>query len=104
MTDPDRSSHHDASHDLKTLLQEAEQALASTAGDASDKFAELRGRLRSAVETGRHTFDRFRSEATRRVKQADELVHEKPYHAMGLAVGVGAIIGILLARRSDSSR
>jgi len=33
-------------------------------------------------------------------KAADEAVHEHPYQAIAIGVGVGAIVGFLLARRS----
>lgn len=90
--------------DLKALLHEAEQALASSAGEASDKFDELRARLRSALNSGKYSFDRLRNEATRRAQQADKLVRENPYYAVGVAAGVGAIIGLLVSRRCNCSR
>lgn len=90
--------------DLKTLLHEAEQALSSTAGEAGDKFEELRERLRDALDSGKYSLERLRAEATRRAKQADEAVHEHPYYAIGIAAGVGAIIGILVSRSCSSSR
>ena len=82
---------------LKVLLHDAERALSNTAGAAGEKFDELRERMRSALEAGR-------DEAKRRAKQADELVHEHPYYAVGIAAGVGALIGILVSRRFSNSR
>lgn len=96
-------SHHTAD-DLKALLHEAERALSHTAGEAGDKFDELRERLRTALEGGKYSFDRLHSEATRRAKQADQLVHDNPYYAIGIAAGVGAVIGILISRSCNSSR
>lgn len=90
--------------DLKALLYEAEQALGSTAGEAGDKFEELRARLRSALNSSRFSFDRLRHEASRRAQQADKLVRENPYYAVGVAAGVGAVIGVLVARSCSSSR
>jgi ElaB/YqjD/DUF883 family membrane-anchored ribosome-binding protein len=96
-------SHHTA-EDLKALLHEAEQALSATAGEAGDKFDELRDRLRAALDSGRYSFDRLRHEATLRAKQADQLVRDNPYYAIGIAAGVGAIVGILASRSCNSSR
>ena len=90
--------------DLKTLLHEAEQALGNTAGEAGDKFDELRGRLRSAIDNSKYSFQALRHEAQRRAKQADQLVRENPYYAVGVAAGVGAIIGVLVSRRYQNSR
>jgi len=90
--------------DLKALLHEAEQALSSTAGEAGDKFQELRDRLRDALESGKYSLDHIRAEAARRARQADQMVRDNPYYAVGIAAGVGAIIGILVSRSCSSSR
>lgn len=87
--------------DLQALLHEAEQALSDSAGD---KFDNLRDRLRVAVDGGRSTFARFRNQAVRGAKQADTLVRENPYYSIGIAAGVGAVIGILVSRSCSSSR
>lgn len=90
------------SDDLKALLHEAEQALSSTAGEAGDKFEELRERLRDALETGKYSLERMRAEAARRAKQADQLVRDNPYYAIGIAAGVGAVVGLLVSRSCSS--
>jgi ElaB/YqjD/DUF883 family membrane-anchored ribosome-binding protein len=84
------------SHDLKSLLREAEQALA---GEAGDKVEELRDRLRAAINEGRYSLAALREETVRRAKQADGLIRENPYYAIGVAAGVGALIGILVCRQ-----
>ncbi|HEY4302712.1 MAG TPA: hypothetical protein VGM73_17715 [Candidatus Didemnitutus sp.] len=90
-----------SAEDLRALLQEAEQALSD---EASDRFDDLRERLRSALEDGRHSLERLRDEATRRARQADKLVRDNPYAAIGVAAGVGALIGIIVSRSCSSSR
>src|SRR5690242_4536425 len=59
----------DTHQELKSLLHEAEKALSETAGDAGEKFDELRERLRSALDRGRFSFENIRSETVRRAKQ-----------------------------------
>lgn len=83
--------------DLKVLLHDAERALSHTADAAGEKFTELRERMRSALDAGR-------AEATRRARQADELVHEHPYYAVGIAAGIGALVGIIVSRSCSNSR
>jgi len=99
----EKTESHTA-EDLRNLLHEAEEALSNTAGDAGEKFDDLRERLRDALNTGKHSFDRLRAEATRRAKQADQIVRDNPYYAIGVAAGVGALIGILVSRSCNSSR
>ncbi len=100
MTKAAKTESH-TGEDLKALLHEAEQALSHTAGEAGDKFDELRGRLRTALDNGRYSIEHLREEATRRARQADQLVRENPYYAVGIAAGIGAVIGILVSRSAS---
>jgi ElaB/YqjD/DUF883 family membrane-anchored ribosome-binding protein len=88
--------------DLKSLIREAEEALSDTVADTGDKFAELRGRLRAAAVNNGYSFENLRNHAVRRAKQADHLVRENPYYAVGVAASVGAIIGIIVSRNCGS--
>lgn len=88
--------------ELKTLLREAEKALSS--GETGEKIEELRERLRDVINQGRFSLENIRSETVRRAKQADTLVRENPYYAIGIAAGIGALIGIVVARSCSSSR
>jgi len=90
--------------DIRQLLAEAEEALGGTAGDGSEKFDELRDRIRSTIDDGRSSLERIRFETVRRAKQADKVVRDNPYYAIGIAAGVGAIVGALVANRCSSSR
>ena len=104
MSDQTHTTESPATEDLRSLLHEAEQALSSTAGEAGEKFDELRTRLRSALGNGRFSFEQMRAEATRRARQADKLVRENPYYAIGVAAGVGAAIALLVSNRYSNSR
>lgn len=99
-TSPTEETHHD----LKELIHEAEQALSQTAGDAGEKFEELRERLRAAIKHGRSTFESLRAETARHARQADTVIRDNPYYAIGVAAGVGALIGILVSRSCQHSR
>ena len=78
MTDVPEKIESRTTEDLKALLHEAEQALSSTAGEAGDKFDELRIRLRSAIDNGKYSLEQLRHDAKRRMQQADQLVRENP--------------------------
>jgi ElaB/YqjD/DUF883 family membrane-anchored ribosome-binding protein len=73
--------------------------MAATADVAGEKVGEARKRLAAALESGKEIYGRVREKAVEKAKAVDETVHEHPYQAMGIALGVGAIIGYLLARR-----
>lgn len=93
----------DTSADLRALIADAEKLLSSAGADADDKIVELRDRMRSAIDEGRSTYERLRHRvadtASEKVHEADDYVRTHPYHAVGIAAGIGALIGLLVSRR-----
>jgi ElaB/YqjD/DUF883 family membrane-anchored ribosome-binding protein len=87
------------SNDLSTLADDARALMAATADVAGEKVGDARKRLAAALESGKELYGRVRDKTVQKAKAVDETVHAHPYQAMGIALGVGAIIGYLLARR-----
>ena len=87
------------SNDVGTLAEDARALMAATADVAGEKVAEARKRLAAALERGKEICGCLREKAVGCSKAADEAVHEHPYQAIGIALGAGALIGYLLARR-----
>ena len=92
------------SNDMGQLAEDAQALLAATADVAGEKVAEARKRLAAALDRGKDICDRAREKVVNGAKAADEAVHEHPYQAIAIGVGVGAIIGYLLARRCCRNR
>jgi len=88
-----------SSNDMGTLAEDARALMAATADVAGEKVAEARKRLAGALERGKEICGRVREKAVDCSKATDEAVHEHPYQAIGIALGVGAFIGYLLAHR-----
>src|SRR4051794_14427848 len=86
-------------NDLGTLAEDAQALMAATADVAGDKVGEARKRLAAALENGKEIYGRVREKAVEGAKAADQTVREHPYQAIGIALGVGALIGFLVARR-----
>lgn len=91
------------SNDVGTLAEDAHALMAATTHVAGEKVAEARKRLGAALENGKEMYGRVRDKAVEGAKTADEAVRKNPYTAIGIAVGVGALIGFLLARRNGES-
>ena len=91
------------SNDVGTLAEDARALMAATADVAGEKVAEARKRLGAALESGKELYGRARDKALEGAKAADEAVHEHPYQAIGIALGLGALLGYLLARRCSSN-
>ena len=87
------------SNDVGTLAKDARALMSATADVAGEKVAEARKRLGAALESGKELYGRARDKAVEGAKAADEAVHEHPYQAIGIALGLGAVLGYLLARR-----
>ena len=86
-------------NDMGTLAEDARALMAATADVAGDKVADARKRLSAALESAKDIAGKVRDKAVEGAKAADEAVHEHPYQAIGIALGIGAIIGFLAARR-----
>ena len=87
------------SNDMGTLAEEARALMAATADVAGEKVGEARKRLAAALESSKEIYGRVREQVVERARAADEAVHEHPYHAIAIGVGIGALVGYLLSRR-----
>jgi ElaB/YqjD/DUF883 family membrane-anchored ribosome-binding protein len=87
------------SNDMGQLAEDARALMAATADVAGEKVGEARKRLAASLESAKEIAGRVRDKALEGAKAADETVRENPYQAMGIAFGVGALIGCLLSRR-----
>lgn len=91
-----------AANDLGTLAQDAHALMTATADVAGEKVGEARKRLAAALERTKEIAATVRDKAVAGAKVADQAVHEHPYQAIAIGVGVGALIGFLVARRCSS--
>ena len=89
----------ETSSDMGSLAEDARALMAATADVAGEKVGEARKRLAVALEKAKEIAGRVRDKAVQGAKAADEAVHEHPYQAMAVALGVGVLIGYLAARR-----
>jgi ElaB/YqjD/DUF883 family membrane-anchored ribosome-binding protein len=90
--------------DLRELVRDSEALLKATASDVTEKAKEARARLTAALERAKTTCDELQRQAVAAAKaaaeKADALVHEHPYESIGVAFGVGLLIGLLIRRKS----
>ena len=85
--------------DLKILSRDAEALMQATAGQAGEKAGELRDRLAAALESAKASCQRMEAKAIAGAKVADKTIREHPYESIGVAFGVGLLIGVLVGRR-----
>jgi ElaB/YqjD/DUF883 family membrane-anchored ribosome-binding protein len=59
---------------------------------------ELRPKLEAATEKAKEVCKRLQEETVAAAKATDKVVREHPYQAIGIAFGVGLLIGVLAMR------
>jgi ElaB/YqjD/DUF883 family membrane-anchored ribosome-binding protein len=89
--------------DLKTVMEDAEALLKATSALTGEKVQEVRARAEESLRQAKVRLTEVEEEAMRRAREiadaADEYVHEKPWQSVGIAAGIGLVVGLLLARR-----
>lgn len=85
--------------DLKVVMRDAEDLLKATAGQAGEKVAEVRTRLASALESAKSTCHHLQEKTVEAAKATDKVIRDHPYESIGVAFGVGLLIGVLVTRK-----
>jgi len=89
--------------DLKIVIGDAEELLRATASQAGEKAAAAREKIQDSLHRAKVKLAEAEDvmiEQTRQAARAtDEYVHEHPWKAVGMAAGIGLIIGLLIGRR-----
>ena len=78
--------------DLKAVVGNAEDLLKATADQGGEQIARIRARAEESVRVARARMKDVGGEL-------DEQVRETPWTAVGIAAGIGLVLGILLARK-----
>jgi ElaB/YqjD/DUF883 family membrane-anchored ribosome-binding protein len=85
--------------DLKNAISDAEEAMRATGAQAGEKASEVRTRLAAALESAKAACQRLEDKTVAAAKATDRVIREHPYESIGVAFGVGLLIGVLVARK-----
>ena len=89
--------------EVRAVLDDVEELYHSGVEEGSKEAEQLRGKLQRKLQAAQRKLGDFEEVAAERVKetarQADQLVQDKPYSAMGFAALAGLVVGVLLNRR-----
>jgi ElaB/YqjD/DUF883 family membrane-anchored ribosome-binding protein len=85
--------------DLSTVIGEGEEVLRATAGQVGEKASELRRRLTAALESAKATYQRLEEKTAAAAKATDRTIRQHPYESIGIAFGIGLLVGVLVARK-----
>lgn len=81
------------------LVEDAQALLSDTAHIAEEKVMEARKRLLDAVEEGKILLGNMKDRAVAGAKATDKTIRSHPYQTIGIALGVGLLVGYLYGRR-----
>jgi ElaB/YqjD/DUF883 family membrane-anchored ribosome-binding protein len=85
--------------DLRIVIGDAEELLKATAGQAGARVDEARTRAQESLRAARERLEEAGAAAGASVREIDAQVRANPWAAVGIAAGVGLVIGVLLARK-----
>lgn len=89
--------------DFKAVVEDAEELLKATAGQAGEKVAIAREKINVSLQEAKQQLCKVEDMVVDKTNQAAKVtcdyVQEHPWHAVGVAAGVGLVIGLLIGRR-----
>jgi ElaB/YqjD/DUF883 family membrane-anchored ribosome-binding protein len=89
--------------DLKTVMHDAEALLKATSTQTGERIQEVRARAEQSLRDARTRLTSLEDEALRRAREVadatQEYVRENPWQSVGIAAGIGLLLGVLISRR-----
>jgi ElaB/YqjD/DUF883 family membrane-anchored ribosome-binding protein len=100
MMDGETTSRDKLVGDLKNLVADAEELLKATASQAGEKVAEARQKIEQSLIEGKKALadaeKTLRQKSKEAADLADDYVRDNPWSAVGIAAGVGLVLGLLI--------
>jgi ElaB/YqjD/DUF883 family membrane-anchored ribosome-binding protein len=89
--------------DLKNVMTDAEALLKATSTQTGERIQEVRARAEKSLRDARERLGAVEEEALRRAREmadaTEEYVRDNPWRSIGVAAGVGLLLGVLISRR-----
>jgi ElaB/YqjD/DUF883 family membrane-anchored ribosome-binding protein len=89
--------------DLKTVMHDAEALLRATSSQTGERIQEVRAKAEQSLQQARARLGDLEREALRRAQEVADAtegyVRDNPWQSIGIAAGVGLLVGLLLSRR-----
>lgn len=89
--------------DAKVVLEDVEALLDEAAGATGERAQALRARASEALGRAKQRLQDAQAAVATNTRAAaratDDFVHEHPWGAVGVAAGVGFLVGLLVSRR-----
>ena len=86
-------------HDLRQVVQDGEEVLRAGVGELGEKSAAARAKLSAALASAKETARKLQDRTVAGAKATDKVIREHPYQSIGIAFGLGLLIGVLVNRK-----
>jgi len=84
---------------LRRLVSESDEFLQAAAGESTVQVREARARLQVTLDHCKSAYRRMGELGMAGARKTDETIREHPYESLGIAFGLGLLLGVLVARR-----
>jgi ElaB/YqjD/DUF883 family membrane-anchored ribosome-binding protein len=109
------NSTHDASvsrdklvEDFKVLSKDVQELLKATASVVSEKASEARVKVQDSLKTAQEKLtvvhDQVRAKGEEAFAASDAYVRDNPWNSVGIAAGVGFLLGVVFSAAAFSRR
>jgi ElaB/YqjD/DUF883 family membrane-anchored ribosome-binding protein len=85
-------------NDLKILAADAEELVRVTAAQTGDRIVDARSKFQQSIAGLKPRLTQAQSVLAENAKAADAAVRDQPWAAVGIAAGVGLLLGLLIGR------
>ena len=89
--------------DMKIVVSDAEEILRATAGVAGEKMVDLREQIADRLHDAKMRLADAEAALVDKTKAAaratDDYVNDNPWQAVGIAAGIGFLLGVIIGRR-----
>jgi ElaB/YqjD/DUF883 family membrane-anchored ribosome-binding protein len=88
--------------DFKALMADAEDLIKATASHDDGPLSAIRSKTLETLNSAKESLSSVEGTVTEKAKvvaeRTDEFVHRNPWEAVGIAAGIGLLLGLLIRR------
>jgi len=87
------------SKEIHHIMDHAQALVDATSGELDDRIKSARAALKERLESVRSEYGELQDGLIDKVQAVDELIHEKPYYAIGGTFIAGLFLGWFMSRK-----